>query len=101
MRSWPVHLQRNWQCYIASVSMKSHPTFATALITLVSDVTGLRTFSFSVPSFKPLTFMIVGDQNAINDLMQMRLTGGGGGMMAEKLEVHFQQLLDALHNAPL
>ncbi|XP_015254604.1 PREDICTED: signal recognition particle subunit SRP68 [Cyprinodon variegatus] len=29
----------------------------------------------------------IGDQNAINDLMQMRLTGGGGGMMAEKLEV--------------
>lgn len=29
-----------------------------------------------------------GDQNAINDLMQMRLTGGGGGMMAEKLEVN-------------
>lgn len=30
----------------------------------------------------------VGDQNAINDLMQMRLSaGGGGGMMAEKLEV--------------
>uniref|UniRef100_A0A8D3C8Q9 Signal recognition particle subunit SRP68 n=1 Tax=Scophthalmus maximus TaxID=52904 RepID=A0A8D3C8Q9_SCOMX len=28
----------------------------------------------------------IGDQNAINDLMQMRLTGGGGGMMAEKLE---------------
>lgn len=29
-----------------------------------------------------------GDQNAINDLMQMRLSaGGGGGMMAEKLEV--------------
>lgn len=30
----------------------------------------------------------LGDQNAINDLMQMRLSaGGGGGMMAEKLEV--------------
>ncbi|KAM9792872.1 signal recognition particle subunit SRP68 [Neosynchiropus ocellatus] len=28
----------------------------------------------------------IGDQNAINDLMQMRLAGGGGGMMAEKLE---------------
>jgi len=32
--------------------------------------------------------LIAGDQNAINDLMQMRLTGGGGGMMAEKLEVN-------------
>lgn len=32
----------------------------------------------------------IGDQNAINDLMQMRLTGGGGGMMAEKLEVNPQ-----------
>jgi len=30
---------------------------------------------------------LAGDQNAINDLMQMRLIGGGGGMMAEKLEV--------------
>lgn len=36
--------------------------------------------------------LIAGDQNAINDLMQMRLTGGGGGMMAEKLEVNRQQL---------
>ena len=35
---------------------------------------------------------ITGDQNAINDLMQMRLTGGGGGMMAEKLEVNIQEL---------
>lgn len=34
--------------------------------------------------------LISGDQNAINDLMQMRLTGGGGGMMAEKLEVIVQ-----------
>lgn len=33
-------------------------------------------------------FFFIGDQNAINDLMQMRLSaGGGGGMMAEKLEV--------------
>uniref|UniRef100_A0A3Q3KRE2 Signal recognition particle subunit SRP68 n=1 Tax=Monopterus albus TaxID=43700 RepID=A0A3Q3KRE2_MONAL len=31
------------------------------------------------------------DQNAINDLMQMRLTGGGGGMMAEKLEALITQ----------
>uniref|UniRef100_A0A3Q1HHQ5 Signal recognition particle subunit SRP68 n=1 Tax=Anabas testudineus TaxID=64144 RepID=A0A3Q1HHQ5_ANATE len=28
----------------------------------------------------------IDDPNAIKDLMQMRLTGGGGGMMAEKLE---------------
>ena len=35
---------------------------------------------------------LTGDQNAINDLMQMRLTGGGGGMMAEKLEVNIQDL---------
>lgn len=33
----------------------------------------------------------IGDQNAINDLMQMRLTGGGGGMMAEKLEALITQ----------
>ncbi|XP_043971385.1 signal recognition particle subunit SRP68 [Gambusia affinis] len=33
----------------------------------------------------------IGDQNAINDLMQMRLTGGGGGMMAEKLETLITQ----------
>lgn len=33
-----------------------------------------------------------GDQNAINDLMQMRLTGAGGGMMAEKLEVNHRNL---------
>uniref|UniRef100_A0A3Q2QNA8 Signal recognition particle subunit SRP68 n=1 Tax=Fundulus heteroclitus TaxID=8078 RepID=A0A3Q2QNA8_FUNHE len=33
----------------------------------------------------------IGDQNAINDLMQMRLTGGGGGMMAEKLEALINQ----------
>lgn len=34
----------------------------------------------------------IGDQNAINDLMQMRLSaGGGGGMMAEKLEVLITQ----------
>lgn len=36
----------------------------------------------------PWLYLILGDQNAINDLMQMRLTGGGGGMMAEKLEVN-------------
>ena len=35
---------------------------------------------------------MIGDQNAINDLMQMRLTGGGGGMMAEKLEVNLREL---------
>jgi len=35
-------------------------------------------------------YKIIGDQNAINDLMQMRLTGGGGGMMAEKLEVRIK-----------
>ena len=35
--------------------------------------------------YSPLT---PGDQNAMNELMQMRLSaGGGGGMMAEKLEV--------------
>uniref|UniRef100_A0A8C1ZKT0 Signal recognition particle subunit SRP68 n=2 Tax=Cyprinus carpio TaxID=7962 RepID=A0A8C1ZKT0_CYPCA len=34
----------------------------------------------------------IGDQNAINDLMQMRLSaGGGGGMMAEKLEALITQ----------
>lgn len=33
----------------------------------------------------------IGDQNAINDLMQMRLIGGGGGMMAEKLEALITQ----------
>ncbi|XP_062304359.1 signal recognition particle subunit SRP68 [Osmerus eperlanus] len=34
----------------------------------------------------------IGDQNAINDLMQMRLAaGGGGGMMAEKLEALITQ----------
>ncbi|XP_069553263.1 signal recognition particle subunit SRP68 [Brachyistius frenatus] len=33
----------------------------------------------------------IGDQNAINDLMQMRLTGGVGGMMAEKLETLITQ----------
>ncbi|XDV36020.1 hypothetical protein PO909_005874 [Leuciscus waleckii] len=34
----------------------------------------------------------IGDQNAINDLMQMRLSaGGGGGMMAEKLETLISQ----------
>ncbi|KAI4894849.1 hypothetical protein NFI96_018294, partial [Prochilodus magdalenae] len=34
----------------------------------------------------------IGDQNAINDLMQMRLSaGGGGGMMAEKLETLITQ----------
>ncbi|XP_068606682.1 signal recognition particle subunit SRP68 [Brachionichthys hirsutus] len=33
----------------------------------------------------------IGDQNAINDLMQMRLTGGGRGMMAEKLEALITQ----------
>lgn len=31
--------------------------------------------------------LVADDPNAIKDLMQMRLTGGGGGMMAEKLEV--------------
>lgn len=31
--------------------------------------------------------LVTDDPNAIKDLMQMRLTGGGGGMMAEKLEV--------------
>ncbi|KAJ8363563.1 hypothetical protein SKAU_G00123940 [Synaphobranchus kaupii] len=34
----------------------------------------------------------IGDQNAMNDLMQMRLSaGGGGGMMAEKLETLITQ----------
>ncbi|XP_015212257.1 signal recognition particle subunit SRP68 isoform X3 [Lepisosteus oculatus] len=34
----------------------------------------------------------IGDQNAINDLMQMRLSaGGGGGMIAEKLEALITQ----------
>ncbi|CAL8289195.1 unnamed protein product [Arctogadus glacialis] len=33
----------------------------------------------------------IGDQNAINDLMQMRLIGGGGNMMAEKLEALITQ----------
>ncbi|KAJ3614256.1 hypothetical protein NHX12_017830 [Muraenolepis orangiensis] len=33
----------------------------------------------------------IGDQNAINDLMQMRLIGVGGGMMAEKLEALISQ----------
>ncbi|XP_062402350.1 signal recognition particle subunit SRP68 [Sardina pilchardus] len=34
----------------------------------------------------------IGDQNAINDLMQMRLSAGGsGGMMAEKLETLITQ----------
>ncbi|XP_056102103.1 signal recognition particle subunit SRP68 [Rhinichthys klamathensis goyatoka] len=34
----------------------------------------------------------IGDQNAINDLMQMRLSaGGGGGMMAQKLETLITQ----------
>lgn len=35
-----------------------------------------------------LSCLIADDPNAIKDLMQMRLTGGGGGMMAEKLEVN-------------
>lgn len=41
-------------------------------------------------------FRNLGDQNAINDLMQMRLTGGGGGMMAEKLEVNMWRTLTGL-----
>ena len=39
------------------------------------------------PYWKCNGFWLAGDQNAINDLMQMRLIGGGGNMMAEKLEV--------------
>lgn len=42
-------------------------------------------------------FFFEGDQNAINDLMQMRLSaGGGGGMMAEKLEVSSVGFLKAV-----
>lgn len=48
----------------------------------------LTTLSKPQPSC-PDALCSLGDQNAINDLMQMRLSaGGGGGMMAEKLEVN-------------
>ena len=50
--------------------------------------TQIHTLPCASPHFQPLPSPSPGDQNAINDLMQMRLAaGGGGGMMAEKLEV--------------
>lgn len=103
MRNWPVRLLRRWLLFIANVWTRSRPTFATALTILVSHPHVWQCHRYALKNncrarqkkkgtrFK-LTrhnnLSLPGDQNAINDLMQMRLTGGGGGMMAEKLEVN-------------
>lgn len=111
-RSWPAPSLRRSPFCTASVLRKYLPTFGTVLTTLVSMFTGTSrsatwtlegtggqdsgvscavSQSWSSLSLCPWNVFLLwalGDQNAINDLMQMRLTGGGGGMMAEKLEVN-------------
>lgn len=106
MRNWQVLLLRNKQCCIIREWMRSHLTSDTVHITLVrnrmnrlfplyyvdGNVQKQKRICFSWTFFvlhkSVFCVWFVGDQNAINDLMQMRLSaGGGGGMMAEKLEV--------------
>lgn len=75
------------------ISRKSHTSVRSTASLLPTPSHRTDTHTQLVPvqltgSEQPYSPLTPGDQNAMNELMQMRLSaGGGGGMMAEKLEV--------------